>query len=172
MALRQFEDLNRSPLRVTGMHLPTATVTILSLDILVAWAYIPLTFSTEGRSCRTLLKRGKGWRPRARLVTSHPGGPGAPIGGHYDPSARSSLDWDWPKRPRPRKRGPGDRNRHKRSAGRRARSRNAPPPKSAGADKAKADKADMRRNAPCGAPSPRFLRGRKWKPALRRRGAP
>src|SRR5262249_15253678 len=33
-------------------------------------------------------------RLRARLVTSHPGGPGTPAGRHYDRSARSSLEWD------------------------------------------------------------------------------
>ena len=38
--------------------------------------------------------------------TPAPGRPGTPTGGHYDPSARSSLDWDW-RKPRPRKRGPG-----------------------------------------------------------------
>ncbi len=27
--------------------------------------------------------------------TPAPGRPGKPTGGHYDPSARSSLDWDW-----------------------------------------------------------------------------
>src|SRR6202012_3868975 len=31
---------------------------------------------------------------RARLVTSHSGGSGAPLGRHYGRSARSSLDWD------------------------------------------------------------------------------
>jgi hypothetical protein len=28
--------------------------------------------------------------------TPAPGRPGNPSGGHYDPSASSSLDWDWP----------------------------------------------------------------------------
>ena len=27
--------------------------------------------------------------------TPAPGRPGTPTGRHYDPSARSSLDWDW-----------------------------------------------------------------------------
>jgi len=36
-----------------------------------------------------------GAAPAGEGRTSHPGGLGSPIGGHYDPSARSSLDWDW-----------------------------------------------------------------------------
>jgi hypothetical protein len=34
-------------------------------------------------------------RPRLRLASEVPGGHGTPAVGHYDPSARSSLDWDW-----------------------------------------------------------------------------
>jgi hypothetical protein len=49
------------------------------------WEYKPRTFSAEGRSCRTLQKREKGWRPRARLVTSHSGGPGTRSGGTMTP---------------------------------------------------------------------------------------
>ena len=32
---------------------------------------------------------GRGSYPRSREARE-------PTGGHYDPSARSSLDWDWP----------------------------------------------------------------------------
>jgi len=39
--------------------------------------------------------------------TPAPGRPGDPIGGHYDPSARSSLDWDWRKRLVPGNADPG-----------------------------------------------------------------
>jgi len=31
-------------------------------------------------------------RPHACLASTRPGGHGAPVGGYYDPSARSSLD--------------------------------------------------------------------------------
>src|SRR5689334_22693521 len=34
-------------------------------------------------------------RPRLRLASGDSGGHGAPVGRHYDRSARSSLDWDW-----------------------------------------------------------------------------
>jgi len=40
--------------------------------------------------------------------TPAPGRPGDPIGGHYDPSAGSRLDWGLAEMPRPRKRGPRD----------------------------------------------------------------
>jgi len=47
--------------------------------------------------------------PRARLVTSHSGGPGTPPGRHHDRPAGSLLDWDR-REPGPRKRGPGLRH--------------------------------------------------------------
>jgi hypothetical protein len=53
--------------------------------------YIPIAFPAEGRSCRTLREWGRVRRLRARLVTSHSGGVGAPPGGHYEPPASSSL---------------------------------------------------------------------------------
>ena len=40
------------------------------------------------------------------------GRPRDPPAGHYDPAARSSLDWSGGNTRRNRKRGPGDRNRH------------------------------------------------------------
>ncbi len=39
---------------------------------------------------------GVGAAPAGGVRTPAPGRPGTPTGGHYDPSARSSLDWDWP----------------------------------------------------------------------------
>jgi hypothetical protein len=55
--------------------------------------YIP-TSAQGGALLEAFLKwgrcgaRGRGSQPRAREARE-------PTGGHYDPSARSSLDWDW-----------------------------------------------------------------------------
>ena len=112
---------------------PAMMVAAFHLDrFIILTAYIPTTLVfLEGR-LRRLLKaerrkavpenrhRASGpgretgfWlarRPRARLVTSRSGGPGTGIGGDYDPSAGSLLDWDWRKASSQETR-PRDRNR-------------------------------------------------------------
>jgi hypothetical protein len=72
--------------------------------------YLPPRLLGYGASSGDVRRMEQARRPRARLVTSPPGGPGTPAGRHYDRSARSSLDWDrgsLAAAPRPRKPGPG-----------------------------------------------------------------
>jgi hypothetical protein len=56
--------------------------------------YLPPRLLGYGASSGDVRRMEQARRPRARLVTSPPGGPGTPAGRHYDRSARSSLDWD------------------------------------------------------------------------------
>ena len=62
------------------------------LDVLGLFPYIRPPCSPRGVFRRRSGGRSEGRRPRARLVTSHSGGSGTPVGRHYDRSAGSLLD--------------------------------------------------------------------------------
>ena len=49
----------------------------------------------EGRLLETILKAERGAAPAGGARNPALGRPRDPIGGHYDLSARSSLDWEW-----------------------------------------------------------------------------
>jgi hypothetical protein len=54
---------------------------------------------------------GIGCGARGQVRKPALGRPWDPIGGHYDPSAGSLLDWDWPEGLVPGNADPGNRNR-------------------------------------------------------------
>jgi hypothetical protein len=60
----------------------------------IAIIYAPLC--SLRASSRDVSEMEQSAAPAGGARNPAPGRPGDPLGGHYDPSARSSLDWDWP----------------------------------------------------------------------------
>jgi hypothetical protein len=57
---------------------------------------LPLALLRLRASSRDVPMMEQGAAPAAAVRNRSTGRPGKPTGGHYDPSARCSLDWDWP----------------------------------------------------------------------------
>src|SRR5450631_1555741 len=119
-SLREFQQKLGMSNRRTSSRLRFCLLAIHDLTIFCNRLIFLITFSTEGVPAGRFRKREKGWRPRARLVTPHSGGPGTRPGGTMTPPRGARCVG--PRKCGFKKRGPGEQKSPRWSAERRPRS--------------------------------------------------